>query len=89
MNVPIWVVWKNLIFIVYWPIWVVPVYVMLRKKYLKNRLLFLVVAMVLCLSLKFLLEYSMCEIFFNSGSDRIEKFSDNNFDELVKSPNKI
>jgi hypothetical protein len=38
--------------------------------------------MALCLSVKFLLEYSMCEIFFNSGSDRMEKFSNNNFEVI-------
>jgi hypothetical protein len=79
MNVPIWVVWKDLIFIVYWPIWVVPLYLWVRKKHLKNRWIFLVLAMLLCFSLKYLLEFSLGEVFFNSRSAKIEKFADDNF----------
>jgi hypothetical protein len=79
MNVPIWAVWKDLIIIVYWPILIVPVYIMIRKEHLKNKWIFFVIAMLLCFSLKYLLEFSLGEAFFNSGSDNIEKFVDDNF----------
>lgn len=79
MNVPIWVLWKELIFIVYWPSWVVPVYVLVRKKHLKKKLIFFVAAMLLCFSLQYLLEFSLGEAFFNSGNPKIEKFVDDNF----------
>ncbi|MEW6585493.1 MAG: hypothetical protein AB1442_07740 [Nitrospirota bacterium] len=83
MNVPIWVVWKDLIFIVYWPIWVVPLYIWARKKHLKNRWAFLVIAILLCFSLKYLLAFSLGEVFFNSESAKIKKFVDENFGVLI------
>jgi hypothetical protein len=86
MNVPIWVLWKELIFIVYWPSWVVPLYVLIRKKHLKKKLIFLVAAMLLCFSLQYLLEFSLGEVFFNSGNSKIEKFA---YDNLAIIDNSI
>ena len=79
MNVPIWVLWKELIFIVYWPSWVVPLYVLIRKKHLKKKLIFFMAAIFLCFSLQYLLEFSLGEAFFNSGNSTIEKFADDYF----------
>lgn len=79
MNVPIWVVWKDLIFIVYWPIWVVPLYIWIRKKKLKNKWIFLTISMLLCISLIHLLEFLFYEVIFRNGGVKMEKFVSDNF----------
>lgn len=78
MDVPIWALWKDLIFVVYWPIWFVPAYIMIRKVHLQNQWIFLIVSMIFCLSLTFGIEIILAELFFNSGID-IDEISDRNF----------
>ena len=67
--------WKDFVFIIYWPLWLMPIYLFFRKKHLKNRWVFLIVSTIFCLVLNYLIEIILSEIFFNSGSAQLDKFA--------------
>jgi hypothetical protein len=75
MNVPLYVVWNDLIPMVYWPLWVVPIYLFIRRKKIEHQWVFLFFAMLLCFIGKYSIEYGICDILFNSSSPKIDAFA--------------
>jgi hypothetical protein len=47
--------WKDIVFISFWPLWVVPLYLFIRRKFIKNKVVFFAFAMITCLTLEFLI----------------------------------
>jgi len=82
MNVPIWAVWQDLIFIVYWPIWVVPLYLYIGRKHLKNKLVFLIGSLSFCFIIDYLISFYLSEIFFNSDNAEVDKFAFDNLEAI-------
>ncbi len=86
MYVPLYVVWNDIIFMVYWPLWVVPIYLLIRRKKIKHQWGFLIFAILLCFIAKYSIGYGISEILFKSGSAKIEAFSIENvqiIDDIV------
>ena len=67
--------WKDFILIVYWPLWVVPIYVYFRRKHLRKRLIFLFISIIFCLVCDKLIGFFLAEIFFNNGKPEVNKYS--------------
>ena len=77
MNVDFYgllMIWTDWTIFAYWPIWLVPIYLLFRRKKIKKKWLFLFASVIFCLVVDYLLTFFFWEVLLSRGGASFEKF---------------